>query len=268
MNGVMKNGLKVVVAGLALMADSVMANPILMPTQVSIGDYSGSTNAQYWRDNGPYAGSGGAWSMSVYDQNGDSMDTLVAFCLEANESISTNGTRYSISMDNYAAHGGRGGQTPQEPNRDYLSNESAWLYFETARKDGSGNYDGAYGNAVLWGDVQHAIWMLENEIDDDAHLQYILSKQYGNSNWNAHFVSITDMISAARAAVDAGWSNNEGIVVYNLWEGNLGSSARQSMIAFEIPSTGGQNPVPEPAVFLLIVGGLLGLASRKCRRIH
>lgn len=266
MNKIMGNALKMGIAGLALMANGAMANPVLSPTQVSIDDYSGSTNAKYWKNNGSYAGRGGAWSMPVYDQNGDIMDTLLAFCLEVTETItlSTGSIRYNISIDNYAANGGRGGQTQQEPNRDYLSEESAWLYFQAAKKDGNGSHDGDYGDAAVWGDVQHAIWMLENEIDGDAHLQYILNKQYADSS--AHYTSITSMISAAQDAVNSGWSNNGEIVVYNLWEGDVGTGPRQSMIAFEVPPTGGQDPVPEPATLLLLGGGLLGFAGMRRRR--
>jgi hypothetical protein len=99
---------------------------------------------------------------------------FLTFCLEYNEYINSGQTyHYNDDLQYYAHKGGVGGQT--EPDRDYLSLGTAWLYSEFAR----GNL-----GAVNFGALQKAFWMLENEITFATNAYVTLVQNQFGQGWN------------------------------------------------------------------------------------
>lgn len=99
---------------------------------------------------------------------------FLTFCLEYNEYVNSGQTyHYNDDLQYFAHQGGVGGQT--EPNRDYISMSTAWLYSEFAL----GNL-----GLVNFGALQKAFWMLENEITSASNTYVTLAKNAIGADWN------------------------------------------------------------------------------------
>ena len=238
MNKTLRNSMKAAMGGLVLLAGNAMADP----TTASLTDADG--------DN---ASGGGAWLMDVFDENGVKVfDDILTFCVELSESIRIDGTLYQIdSIESYATEGGGGAVNGKDP----MDVRTAWLYEQII--SGVTTYGSASYNNVkdAYDDAQYAFWVLEDEMD--------ISGVTNPSNVNA-------MIGAAQTAVGTGNYAGTNVVLYNLATVNNDGSLtqRQSMLGWK-DDTGGQEPIPEPAILLMLGGGLLGMAGlRRRRRFH
>ena len=110
---------------------------------------------------GPYQnGNGGEFTATL---GGDPLEGMTdsvfqTFCVEYNEHLSF-GTTYNVTLSTVAIQGGVGGGSP-----DPLDARTAWLYNEFLNGTLAGyDYTGANRNASA-GQLQNAIWYLENEI--------------------------------------------------------------------------------------------------------
>lgn len=159
---------------------------------------------------------GGPYTLTNLTQGG----SFVTFCLETNEYLANGEILRPYNISTVADLGGSGGPRP-----DPISTETAFLFW-TYRM----------GNPYNWyaGDVQNAIWFLEEEL-------------WGVSN---------SLIPFATQAVQNGWTNNNRVAVLNLYRGETGTTRGQDVLA----------TIPEPGstvLFFLISTLALILFNRK-----
>ncbi len=147
-----------------------------------------------------------------------------SFCLELNEGISM-GTPYTYSINTAAVNGGNGGGSP-----DPLDAKTAYLYYSFITGTLA---DFSISNVTDVDALQYAIWYIENEI---AALPLGKATAYYD------------------AAVSAGWTDLNGVRVFNLYDGQIN---KQSLITY----------VAEPMSLILFGLGLLGLGiTRKIKK--
>jgi len=253
MNKILRNSMKVAMGGLLLMAGNAMADPTTASLTDAVGDN---------------AAGGGAWLMDVFDESDNLLfDDILTFCVEVSEYIDIGGTRYGIdSVASYATQGGVGGAKPApDPSGnsytwDPLDKRTAWLYEKII------NGETTYGS-VTYGDVkeayddaQYAFWVIEQE--------KTLGEIPGDGSVGTHEYNVAQMIAAAQNAVGSGDYDGTNVVVYNLVTVDTDGSIiehNQSMLGWK-DDTGGQQPIPEPALLLMLGGGLLGMAGLRRRR--
>ena len=189
--------------------------------------------------------------MKVFETNDGtgSYQEFLSFCLEINESTDYSSVFKIDGINNYAANGGIGGAMDYDPGvgedlRDPIDKKTAWIYWYANQGDYKYEYK----------DAQYAIWVIENEIAD------------GDGNWDWVTDNAKALIDQAHDKVGDGNYTEGEVVVYNL-SYSSGEKA-QSMLAWK-DETGGQEPIPEPALLLMLGGGLLGMAGlRRRRRFH
>lgn len=208
-------------AGLVLLPASFASALPVTGDFVKFGDGIGNT-------------AGGEFNLDV-GVNG-SIDYIV-FCLERNEYINFKDTFTVVGVDDFASNGGKGGQT--EPNKDYLSAETKWLYFNYMFGNAPWSRTTGTGPTTAKADaVQNTIWYLEGEQSNYDPILYTLLNDLKAKSFNFGFNGIVKVLNL---------ENNQG-------------GAAQSMIIGE------QYPVPEPATLFLFGSGLAGLAGFARRR--
>lgn len=167
-----------------------------------------------------------------------------SFCLEKDEYF-TPGSTYpaTISPNNTAMNGGN------DTNfGDQISLGTAWLYERFAAGTLSGyDYSNTAARKLDAGELQKAIWYLEEEISDT---------ELGTNN----FVSMLYRDPGHPFAdLDAAKANYSGTAVGVLNIGTANCPAQDQLIA---------RPVPEPSLLLLLGLGLIGVGGAWRSKFH
>jgi len=198
-------------------------------------------------DNGPGAGPGGEFIVTVLSGGSGLSPSFNTFCVERNEFFSYGQTLRVDGISNGAISGGAGG-----PNPDPISNQTAWLYAQF-RSGSLGGYD--YNVPSLRTHdadaLQNTIWYLENEISS-----------IGSGLSSSEAIQANSWLAAANSAVDAGWTNTN-VAVLNLWrqdsQGNFTIQAQDQLYI---------TPIPEPETYMMLLAGLglMGFVARRRQR--
>ena len=143
-----------------------------------------------------------------------SADTFQTFCLEENE-LYRPGDVYDFVINTGAVQGGVAGQDPPGSGFDPLDARTAYLYFNF-RLGTLAGYDYGAGRQASAGDLQQAIWFIENE-----------------GGTNNFFVAL------AQAAIDSGaWSGLGPVRVLNLSNGEFPNAQDQLTLIDTVPTPG------------------------------
>jgi hypothetical protein len=157
-------------------------------------------------------------------------NTFQTFCLEYNEYIYTNMT-YDVTISNSAKDGGLGGATNYA---DPISAGTTWLYRAFATGSLSiydytnpGRSTSSGGLSASAGELQNAIWMLEDEITWNTSNRFI--DLMLNSGWSKDTLKANDI-------------GAYGVGVLNMSNARYGNCQDQLVLT----------AVPEPSALLLI----------------
>jgi len=203
------------------------------------------------RTGGYYSGLGGEFTLSGTDIAGYtagydpkarlSSSSIQSFCVETDEHVSPGGTYY-FKLSNAAIEGGSGGPSP-----DPLSKGAAYLYAAFALGILSPYDYTVPGRDAAAGDLQNAIWYLEQES--------------GGSLTAAYTTLLTGMFGSVAAAMQPN-NGQFAVKVMNLYNDAGYTSPAQDQLVYT-DSTGGGVPIP-PTIYLLGAGllGLVGLRRK------
>jgi hypothetical protein len=178
---------------------------------------------------------------------GAASGNFLTFCIETNETLSTNG-EYFIDFANEARNGGSGGPSP-----DPLDDRTAYLYAHFIRGTLQSQFtawagDGGAGGTFTYGAfasgeaLQRAIWYLEEE------------SLGSNSGLAGALVSLAGWATSGGTGADV--SEITKVKVMNMWDNANFTGARQDLLVMI--------PLPAP-VWMGGIGlcGVVGLAVRR-----
>jgi hypothetical protein len=173
------------------------------------------------------------------------------FCMERNEFI-TLGTSYLYEISTIAYNGGISGQDPILGG-DPISEATAKLYyaFYTGQLPDY-DYTTDSGRGQAGGDLQHALWRLEGELNDTEWADYIDDHEQAEDFYDvANSVTWSDLGRST-------WTGIGDVRVVNLY--NSAGVAKQSQLVVV--------PLP-PAAFmgLALLAGLAGAKSLRKRML-
>lgn len=157
----------------------------------------------------------------------------ISYCVETSESIWLNNPDYVGDIQINAVRGG------EPAGFDPLDDRTAWLYWSGY----TGTLLGYNSNTESQQDVQGLIWYLEGEVTEAFYQD---NKTSGMEAW----------LADAEAAVAAGWTNNERVMVANLYNNYNSCTDTYSVYRQDVLVPN----IPEPATMLLLGTGLIGLA--------
>jgi len=187
--------------------------------------------------NGPGTTNGGEFKVNMVKPT-SSTDIFRTFCLEKNEYFSWDQHLTIKGINDYATAGGISGGELE--GKDYLSDETKYLYYHFYKGDLSGyNYSNPVERVYSANALQEAIWMLEGEMTEDPtnyFIDYLKKSVVGSQGWTAGLDSVK---------------------VLNLYKPD-GSKAQDQLTM-----------VPEPGALLslgIVLLGLGGVTRRRFKR--
>lgn len=172
-----------------------------------------------------------------------------SFCIEGNETLYPE-TEYFGTINTFAENGGMSGQTLTEPNRDYVSVGSGWLYSQFAQGTLAGyHYAADSGRQSSAAQLQNALWWLEDEegllFDCNNPFMLAVRKEFGT-----------------KAAAKADGGQRYGVYAFNIWvktaTGARGEFA-QTQLIYDTPDGG---------TTLTLLGGALMAVGALRRRLR
>jgi len=212
-----------------------LAAVALLGSQVAFAQFNVVANDQIKFADGPGAHPGGAFNITVYDQNTTTVKgSFQSFCLEKNEYMDYTNFFKVAGVSTSAKNGGVGGAVA---GADPLDVRTAWLYTQYIENPSAlGAISGwNAANAEARGTaMQQAIWFIEEEIT-------------GGLNTLASLL--------VTAAGNSGWTDVGRVKVLNVTYLNGNPSQDQLFIT----------PVPEPEIYAMMAAGLglMGFVARR-----
>lgn len=163
---------------LLLAAASGWAYPLKVGDVISLSDGPGNTN-------------GGEFKVNLVSPL-SSTDIFRTFCLERNEYFTWNQHLTIKGINDYATAGGVSGGGSED--KDYLSDETRYLYYHFYKGDLSGyNYSDSIERVNSANALQEAIWMLEGEmtlVSTNYFIDYLNKSVVGSQGWTAGLDSV------------------------------------------------------------------------------
>jgi hypothetical protein len=141
--------------------------------------------------NGPGTTNGGEFKVNMVSPL-SSTDIFRTFCLERNEYFTWNQHLTIKGINDYATAGGVSGGGSED--KDYLSDETRYLYYHFYKGDLSGyNYSDSIERVNSANTLQEAIWMLEGEmtlVSTNYFIDYLNKSVVGSQGWTAGLDSV------------------------------------------------------------------------------
>jgi len=206
------------------------------------GEFNAVPNAALLSDNPALAG----YTSATANLTGGTPN-FQTFCIETGEYFYP-GTTYNVTIGNEILYDGG-----QFPNGEPITLGTAWLYSQFAAGTLNGyDYTDGSGRTATAGDLQQAIWYLQNEVTS-----LVNGGADGTAFYNAAVLALGEAINnAANGAY--------GVVALNLWvpnpDGSNGAAAQDQLMV--IP---GLSAVPEPSAVSFGLLILLPFGMKKVR---